>query len=76
MQINSGVKFLANLERILEEEMPKWIGAQRCIFNAKVNEDLLFRSLRKIDAKFYPNNPLSGPLDQQYSHFKSERHRP
>ncbi len=76
MQISSGVRFRADLDSSLESIIPQWIGSQRCIYNAKVTEDKLFQAQRKIDAKYYPDHALSGPIDQQYAHFKDKELTP
>jgi len=47
-------------------ELPRWIGHQRFIYNAKVREDRYFRAFQKRAlalAGIYP------PVDQTYSHF-------
>jgi putative transposase len=47
----------------------QWIGCQRHIYNAKVREDRYFRSFAK---KSLNHVGQYAPIDQQYSHFKSE----
>src|SRR5690606_27293639 len=51
------------------ETLAQWIGCQRFIYNAKVEEDLLFSALWRAN-RFTHQYHLSSPLDQQYSHFK------
>lgn len=47
----------------------RWIGCQRFIYNAKVEEDRYFRSFARKALAFVGQH---APIDQQYSHFKTE----
>ncbi|MCV2503929.1 MAG: transposase [Neisseriaceae bacterium] len=47
----------------------QWIGCQRFIYNAKVNEDRYFRTFAK---KSLALTGQFAPIDQKYSHFKTE----
>ena len=48
----------------------RWIGCQRLIYNAKVSEDRYFRSFQRQFLAVV-GEPI--PIDQGYSHFKTER---
>ena len=47
----------------------QWIGCQRHIYNAKVREDRYFRRFAR---KSLPLVGQYAPIDQQYSHFKTD----
>ena len=47
-----------------------WIGCQRFIYNAKVGEDRYFRAFAR---KSLAHTGEFAPVDQQYSHFKTEQ---
>lgn len=47
----------------------QWIGCQRFIYNAKVAEDRYFRCFA---GKSRAHTGQYAPIDQQYSHFKTE----
>lgn len=47
----------------------QWIGCQRHIYNAKVHEDRYFRSFARQSLN---HTGIYTPIDQQYSHFKTE----
>lgn len=47
----------------------QWIGCQRFVYNAKVREDQYFRCFAR---KSLSQVGQFAPIDQQYSHFKSE----
>ena len=47
----------------------QWIGCQRDIYNAKVREDQYFRAFAR---KSLQHAGQFAPIDQQYSHFKTE----
>lgn len=47
----------------------RWIGHQRFVYNAKVQEDRYFRAFKR---KFPAMVSEEIPIDQQYSHFKAE----
>ena len=51
----------------------RWIGCQRFIYNAKVTEDRYFRSFAR---KSLSLTGSFAPIDQQYSHFKSDELTP
>lgn len=48
----------------------QWIGCQRFIYNAKVGEDQYFRRFAR---KSLAHTGEFAPIDQQYSHFKTEQ---
>lgn len=67
MQI--GNRFRLYPTAIQAQTLLQWIGCQRFIYNAKVGEDRYFRSFARQSLA------LTGqfsPIDQQYSHFKTE----
>ncbi len=47
----------------------QWIGCQRYVYNAKVSEDQYFRRFAR---KSLAHTGQFAPIDQQYSHFKTE----
>lgn len=47
----------------------QWIGCQRYVYNAKVGEDRYFRRFAR---KSLTHTGEFAPVDQQYSHFKTE----
>ena len=47
----------------------QWIGCQRYVYNAKVGEDQYFRCFAR---KSLAHTGQFAPIDQQYSHFKTE----
>ncbi|MET3119836.1 hypothetical protein AAKU64_004083 [Undibacterium sp. GrIS 1.8] len=47
----------------------QWIGCQRDIYNAKVREDQYFRTFAR---KSLQHTGQCAPIDQQYSHFKTD----
>jgi len=47
----------------------QWIGCQRFIYNSKVREDRYFRTFAR---KSLQHAGQFAPIDQQYSHFKTE----
>ena len=52
-----------------EQTLLQWIGCQRHIYNAKVREDQYFRRFAR---KSLQHAGQFAPVDQQYSHFKTE----
>jgi len=52
-----------------EQTLLQWIGCQRHIYNAKVREDQYFR---RFSRKSLQLTGQHAPIDQQYSHFKSD----
>ena len=53
-----------------EQTLLRWIGCQRLIYNAKVSEDRYFRAFKR---RFLAVVGEPIPMDQAYSHFKTER---
>ena len=47
----------------------RWIGCQRYVYNAKVGEDQYFRRFAR---KSLTHTGEFAPINQQYSHFKTE----
>ena len=47
----------------------QWIGCQRYVYNAKVGEDQYFRRFAR---KSLAHTGQFAPIDQQYSHFKTD----
>ena len=52
-----------------EQTLLQWIGCQRSIYNAKVGEDRYFRTFAR---KSLAHVGQLAPIDQQYSHFKTD----
>ncbi len=52
-----------------EQTLLRWIGCQRYIYNAKVGEDRYFRAFAR---KSMQHIGQYAPIDQKYSHFKSD----
>jgi len=52
-----------------EQALLRWIGCQRYIYNSKVGEDQYFRRFAR---KSLQHTGQHAPIDQQYSHFKTE----
>ncbi len=69
MSLSSGIKFRAYPTELQQEELSKWIGCQRFIYNAKVTENRYFCTFRRhaLSLTGYPV-----PSDQQYSQFKDK----
>ena len=72
----SGVRFRAYPSKVLANTLAQWIGCQRSIYNGKVEEDGLFASQRRLMLRDDPETPVSTPLDQAYSQFKSDEFTP
>ena len=53
-----------------ERVLLQWIGCQRFIYNAKVGEDRYFRRFAR---QSLAHAGQFAPIDQQYSHFKTEQ---
>ena len=67
MQIGNRFRCYPTIQQ--EQILLQWIGCQRFIYNAKVSEDQYFRRFARHTLA------LTGqfaPIDQQYSHFKTE----
>ena len=62
----SGIRCRAYPDLTLQELLPQWIGSQRVIYNAKVNEDRYYKSVYR-KALSLTGEPT--PLDQQYSRY-------
>ena len=67
MQIGNRFRCYPTLAQITT--LLAWIGCQRFIYNAKVGEDRYFRRFARKGLALTGQHP---PLDQQYSHFKTE----
>jgi putative transposase len=67
MQI--GNRFRSFPTSIQAKTLLQWIGCQRYIYNAKVGEDQYFRRFAR---KSLTHTGEFAPLDQQYSHFKTD----
>jgi putative transposase len=64
----NGVKFKVYPSEEQKASLSQWMGAQRYIWNAKVEEEKYFRTFGR---KFFPKNLIPKP-DQCYAHFKSK----
>jgi len=69
----SGVKFWCCPGSILSTPLSQWIGCQRFVYNAKVDEDKYFRTFRNHSLAL---TGLHTPTDQQYSQFKDKELTP
>jgi putative transposase len=69
----SGVRFAAFPDRALATVLAQWIGCQRVIYNAKVEEDRYFYRFRRNTLSL---TGYQTPLDQQYSQFKDRELTP
>ena len=69
----SGIRCRAYPDLTLQELLPRWIGSQRVIYNAKVNEDRYYKSVYR-KALSLTGEPT--PLDQQYSRYKDKELTP
>lgn len=67
MQI--GTRFRCYPTPTQAQTLLQWIGCQRDIYNAKVREDQYFRTFAR---KSLQHVGQFAPIDQQYSHFKTE----
>lgn len=67
MQI--GTRFRCYPTSAQAQTLLQWIGCQRFIYNAKVGEDRYFR---RFAASSLNHTGEFAPIDQQYSHFKTE----
>ena len=65
----NGYQFRLYPTREQEQILLRWIGCQRLIYNAKVSEDRYFRSFKR---RFLAVVGEPIPIDQGYSHFKTE----
>src|SRR5690606_495140 len=74
-RLQSGVRFRAYPTVEQARTLAQWIGCQRVIYNAKVEEDKLFSALWKAN-RFTSQHVLSSPIDQQYSQFKDKEFTP
>ena len=66
----NGYRFRLYPTKEQAETLLRWIGCQRLIYNAKVQEDRYFRRFR---ARFAACTGMEIPVDQSYSQFKTER---
>lgn len=66
---STGVRFALYPTAEQANILRQWIGCQRVIYNAKVDEDRYFAAFRR---KALSLAGARTPLDQQYSHFKTE----
>ncbi len=65
----NGYQFRLYPTKDQEQTLLRWIGCQRLIYNAKVSEDRYFRSFKR---QFLAVVGIPVPIDQGYSHFKTE----
>ncbi len=64
-----GYRFRLYPDREQERILLRWIGCQRLIYNAKVQED---RYYRKFQRRLVALAGMSVPIDQEYSRFITE----
>ena len=68
MQIGNRFRFYPSPAQA--QTLLAWIGCQRFIYNAKVGEDRYFRRFAR---QSLIHTGAFAPIDQQYSHFKTEQ---
>ena len=68
-----GVKFAVHPSPKQATSLRQWIGCQRVIYNARVEEDNYFRTFKRKSLSLVDQKV---PLDQQYSQFKNEELTP
>lgn len=68
--MQNGYKFRLYPNKEQEQILLRWIGCQRLIYNAKVQEDRYFRKFQRRMVGLAGEKP---PVDQQYSHFITEQ---
>lgn len=73
--LQSGVKFRAYPDVGVAALLRRWIGCQRAIYNAKVQEDRLFAAQRRLELASGKTEVVT-PLDQQYAQFKDRELTP
>lgn len=66
----TGYRFRLYPTKEQERTLLRWIGCQRLIYNAKVSEDHYFRTFQR---KALCMAGQDVPVDQKYSHFKTDR---
>ena len=71
--MQTGVKFVANPSPELRLTLAKWMGCQRFIYNAKVDEERYFRTFKNHSLSLVGQYP---PCDQTYSQFKDKEISP
>ncbi|ABM38471.1 RNA-guided endonuclease InsQ/TnpB family protein [Polaromonas naphthalenivorans] len=72
----SGVRFLALPNPQQAATLRRWIGCQRHIFNAKVEEDRLFVAQRRMMLREDADAVIRTPLDRLYAQFKDDHLTP
>lgn len=75
--LQSGVRFRAYPDAALATTLSRWIGCQRVVYTAKVDEDRYFAALRRglLVAGASPGE-AKAPLDRCYSQFKDDELTP
>ncbi|HYA86612.1 MAG TPA: helix-turn-helix domain-containing protein [Nitrospirota bacterium] len=73
MILSSGNKFRCYPTEDQKRVLSQWMGCQRLIYNAKVEEDRYFRTVSRKALAFVGLRP---PVDQQYAQFKSKELTP
>ncbi|HYA87340.1 MAG TPA: helix-turn-helix domain-containing protein, partial [Nitrospirota bacterium] len=73
MALSSGVKFRCYPTEHQKLVLSQWMGCQRLIYNAKVEEDRYFRTVSRRALALVGLQP---PVDQQYAQFKSKELTP
>ncbi len=66
----NGYRFRLYPNKAQQQILLRWIGCQRLIYNAKVQEDRYFRRFAR---RMVGTAGMPIPVDQQYSHFITER---
>lgn len=68
----SGVRFRAFPNHQQAATLRRWIGCQRHIFSAKVEEDRLFAAQRRMMLREDADIMIRTPVDRLYAHFKDD----
>lgn len=70
--LQSGVRFVALPDAQQAATLRRWIGCQRHIFSAKVEEDRLFAMQRRMMLREDAGAVIRMPLDRLYAQFKDD----
>jgi putative transposase len=75
-KLQSGVRFAAWPTEGQAQVFARWIGCQRFVYNAKVDEDRLFATQRRMVLRDDPSAQVRAPLDNTYAQFKDDELTP
>jgi putative transposase len=74
--VQSGARVHANPHPELAQSLRRWIGAQRFIFSAKLEEERLFAAQRRMVLRDHPGALVTTPLDRLCGQFKDDELMP